>query len=296
MRMQQGEQVYNTGVETMAFLPDEAARSGREVSKSARVLYEVLCSHRNWGNGLTRISDATAIAESGLGRSTFFEAKRELAAKGWIEETNGAIKCTKGAFIRQSRIRTAQSEKQPEGVQISDYGVQNPDSLLMNNQPHVNQPHEPVRVAVRLFVQILGAAPAPKDADLIAQTVSDINQWIETLSYWREKGHQVSNVTGMLDNYRRHCQAKARAYVGQSQPATNASVPDLLAEIEREERDNQELEALLHSLPQDEYERMYAEGRRETIKRCPAAWEWAQEKLRATVEWWIKQQLKLKQA
>src|SRR5262249_61039985 len=104
----------------------------------------------------------------------------------------GAIKCTKGAFIRQSRIRTGQSEKQPEGVQNSDYGVQNPDSLLMNNQPHVNQPHEPVRVAVRLFVQILGAAPAPKDADLIAQTVSDFNQWFETLSYWRHRRDPLS--------------------------------------------------------------------------------------------------------
>jgi hypothetical protein len=37
----------------------------------------------------------------------------------------------------------------------------------MNNQPHVNQPHEPVHVAVRLFIKILGAAPAPKDAELI---------------------------------------------------------------------------------------------------------------------------------
>ena len=55
----------------------------------------------------------------------------------------------------------------------------------MNNQPHVNQPHEPVHVAVRLFIQNLGTAPAPKDADLIAELVTDFNQWSETLSYWR---------------------------------------------------------------------------------------------------------------
>jgi hypothetical protein len=149
-----------------------------------------------------------------------------------------------------------------------------------------------VHGAVWLFIQILGAAPAPKDAELIAEQVTDFNQWIETLGYWREKGHRRSNVAGMLDNYRRHAQAKQRAYVGQSQPADKAAPADLLGEIEREERENQELEGLLRSLPSEEYEQLYEQGRRETIKKCPTAWEWTKEQLRAPIEAWIKQQLK----
>jgi len=278
----------------MAFLPDEAARSGREVSLSARALYEVLCSHRNWGTGLARISQATATRETGLSRSKYYEAKRELLTRGWIEETETGIRCLKGEFKRQSRIWT----DQPKVVQISDWAVQNldsgsPDSGLAyrKDQPHEPEHMEPVHVAVRLFTQILGTAPTPNDAELIAQSVSDFNQWIETLSYWRQKRHRPGNVAGMLDNYRRHCQAKARAYVGQSQPISQPPA-DLLAEIEREERENAELEALLRSLPQGEYERLYAEGRHETIKRCPSAWEWGQEQLRAPVEAWIKNQLR----
>ncbi len=277
----------------MAFLPDEAARSGREVSTSARVLYEVLCSHRNWGDGLAKVGAATAIAESGLSRSTFFEAKRELITKGWIKETGAGIRCAKGEFKRQSRIRTDQSENQTRIVRISDYEVQNPDSLLMNNQPHVNQPHEPVHVAVLLFTQILGTAPTERDALAISQTVTDYNQWIETLSYWNGKNHRPSNVAGMLDNYRRRRQAKARAYVGQSQSSPNqqpaTSTPDLFEA-------DQELEALLRSLPQDEYERLYAEGRLATLMLCPEAQEWSPEQRAELVETWMKEQLNLKRA
>jgi hypothetical protein len=162
----------------------------------------------------------------------------------------------------------------------------------MNNQPHVNQPHEPVHVAVSLFIQILGTAPTPKDAELIAELVTDCNQWIETLSYWRQKQHRPSNVAGMLDNYRRHCQNKARPYVGQSQPTSQPAPAELLSEIEREERENAELETMLRSLPSDEYERLYEQGRRETIKKCPTAWEWTLDQLRAPIEAWMKQQLK----
>ena len=278
----------------MAFLPDEAARSGREVSPYARTLYEVFCSHRNWGNGLSACSNSTAIRESGLSRSKFFEAKRELVEQGWIEETDAGVKCAKGEFKRQSSSRTGSPAAGLKESGLWTNAVQFLDSLLMNNQPHVNQPHEPERVAVRLFIQILGAAPAPKDAELIAELVTDFNQWIETLGYWRAKRHRPSNVAGMLDNYRRRAKARQGAYVGQSQPADKAAPADLLSEIEREERESQEIEALLRSLPSDEYERLYEQGRRETIKRCPTAWEWTKEQLRAPIEAWIKQQLKRK--
>ncbi len=147
-------------------------------------------------------------------------------------------------------------------------------------------------MGVRLFIQILGAAPAPKDAELIAEQVTDFNQWIETLSYWRAKRHRTSNVDGMLDNYRRHVKSKQRAYVGQSQPANMAEPEDLLIEYEREKRDKQEIEEMLRSLPSEEYEQLYEQGRRETIKRCPSAWEWTKEQLRAPIEAWIKQQLR----
>ncbi len=183
----------------MAFLPDEAARSGgREVSPFARTLYEVLCSHRSWKNGLSTCSNSTAIRESGLSRSKFFEAKRELVEHGWIEKTDNGIKCTKGEFKRQSSSWTGSpapgleessswTRSPAPGLEESRLRtdvVQELDLLLMNNQPHVNQPHEPVHVAVRLFIQILGTAPAPKDAELIAELVTDFNQWSETLSYW----------------------------------------------------------------------------------------------------------------
>jgi len=276
----------------MAFLPDEAARSGREVSPHARTLYEVFCSHRNWGNGLSTCRNSTAIRESGLSRSKFFEAKRELAERGWIEETDAGVRCAKGEFKRQSSSWTGGSAPGPEESGLQTNVVQFPDSQLMNNQPHVNQPHEPAHVAVRLFIQILGVAPTPKDAELIAELVTDFTQWIETLSYWRAKRHRPSNVAGMLDNYRRRAQTRQRAYAGQSQPADKAAPADLLSEIEREERENQETEALLRSLPSDEYERLYEQGRRETIKKCPTAWEWTKEQLRAPIEAWIKQQLK----
>jgi hypothetical protein len=276
----------------MAFLPDEAARSGREVSPPARTLYEVFCSHRNWGTGLSTCGNSTAIRESGLSRSKFFEAKRELVERGWIEETDAGVRCTKGEFKRQSRSWTGSPDPGLEESRLRTDEVQILDLLNKNNQPHVNQPHEPVHGAVWLFIQILGAAPAPKDAELIAEQVTDFNQWIETLGYWREKGHRRSNVAGMLDNYRRHAQAKQRAYVGQSQPADKAAPADLLGEIEREERENQELEGLLRSLPSEEYEQLYEQGRRETIKKCPTAWEWTKEQLRAPIEAWIKQQLK----
>ena len=122
--------------------------------------------------------------------------------------------------------------------------------------------------------------------------MTDFNQWIETLSYWRQKQHRPSNVAGMLDNYRRRCQNKARPYVGQNQPTSQPAPAELLSEIEREERENAELETMLRSLPSDEYERFYEQGWRETIKKSPTAWEWTLDQLRAPIEAWMKQQLK----
>lgn len=174
----------------MAFIPDEAARSGSEVSVFARVLYTVYCSHRS-ESGVSRVNDRQAMEESGISRASFFRAKKELKDKSWIEVEEEGVRCVKGDFRSAGQACKGTAYKNGNG----------------NNGHH---PHKVVHEseALDLFIRVLGSIPAPKDQEAIKATITDMAQWQESVSYWKYKSYKVTNVDGLVDNYRRHLAKK----------------------------------------------------------------------------------------
>jgi hypothetical protein len=216
----------------VAYLPDEAARSGREVSLAARVLYDLYCSYRNPQSGVVQVADRVVIEEAGIARRTMFMARKELTEKGWIEQSPAGLRCLKGIFPAKGITQFEQST--PALAIFKEFY---PDVLLSS-----------------------------EDQAKIEQKVTDLVQFRETLQYWKKNGFRSTNIDGFLDNYSR---LVAKKMVGAQPrpalavpkaappPATNARkseadinqlmeyAADLEAELKQEGREPQDWEANL---------------------------------------------------
>lgn len=84
----------------MAYVPDEAVKSGSEVSLAAKAVYQVICAYRNRASGICSLKNKTRIAEeAGVSRTGFFRTARELIDKKWIAiDDLDNIRPMKGVF------------------------------------------------------------------------------------------------------------------------------------------------------------------------------------------------------
>ena len=70
----------------MAFIPDEAVLRSHEISPAAFRLYAYYCIRRNKNTGGYNCAKSRVLSElSGMSEPSFFRARKELVASGWIE-------------------------------------------------------------------------------------------------------------------------------------------------------------------------------------------------------------------
>lgn len=95
----------------VAQIPDEAVKSGKEVSFPARALYQVICAYRNSVSGECYLKDQKRMsAESGISYCHLSTIKRELLTKGWVKYSDsGLLIPIKGTFIK-SKVRAGKEE------------------------------------------------------------------------------------------------------------------------------------------------------------------------------------------
>jgi hypothetical protein len=150
----------------MAYVPDNAMRRKRQISRSAWDVYEQLCAFGDADAGIVEarfVSNSRLVEETGLALGTVKNALTELRKKGWIEERRGRVFLLVGTFLnelrRRKKVSSASDAPSPYGDASSSVSdapspVSDGDrnrTRAWSDQP-LNQPvnqhtHQPAAVA-----------------------------------------------------------------------------------------------------------------------------------------------------
>ena len=83
----------------MAYIPDEAIDDSSEITSTAFKIYAYICRRRNHQKRFAYINIDDLVARLDIGKSTLYEAVKELERKNWLRREQYMWCPTKGSFM-----------------------------------------------------------------------------------------------------------------------------------------------------------------------------------------------------
>lgn len=185
-----------------------------------------------------------------VSKTTFYKHLEELGSSGWLQSKSDSRGVLSFEF-RQTDSQTPERTPARGNASVNlnnpeesnphkfnnhrNAGAQNPGKRRGSRDPLLDQ------LAVKAYRAVMHLTPNHVQRRMIAATVDDPALWVEVLEHWAGHGWRPTNLTGIIDSYRRGGRLGCR-----------------LCKAAGEERDTQ-----VENIPPEDLRKMIAQAREE---------------------------------